>query len=134
MPRVNPEILSWARKTAGFSQSDAVEKLGINDARGVAAVDRLAAIESGARSISSTFGSIVAIPGYKFIQASWQNETFSVDIFQGAIFWGFCSRSFRRFTRSLFSPPNSWHRFLAITVLLDVKAYLKSDHSNGGGS
>ncbi len=37
-------------------------------------------------------------------------------------------------TRSLFSPPNSWHRFLAITVLLDVKAYLKSDHSNGGGS
>ncbi len=22
MPRVNPEILSWARKTAGFSQSD----------------------------------------------------------------------------------------------------------------
>src|SRR5258706_4527704 len=49
MPRVNPEILSWARKTAGFSQSDAVEKLGINDARGVAAVDRLAAIESGAK-------------------------------------------------------------------------------------
>jgi hypothetical protein len=27
MPRVNPEILSWARKTAGFSQSDAVESL-----------------------------------------------------------------------------------------------------------
>src|SRR5262245_18854215 len=52
MPRVNPEILSWARKTAGFSQSDAVEKLGINDARGVAAVDRLAAIESGAKEPS----------------------------------------------------------------------------------
>ena len=52
MPRVNPEILSWARKTAGFSQSDAVEKLGINDARGVAAVDRLAAIESGAEEPS----------------------------------------------------------------------------------
>src|SRR6516164_5296227 len=52
MQRVNPEILSWARKTAGFSQSDAVEKLGINDARGVAAVDRLAAIESGAEEPS----------------------------------------------------------------------------------
>jgi transcriptional regulator with XRE-family HTH domain len=55
MPRVNPEILSWARKTAGFSQSDAVEKLGINDARGVAAVDRLAAIESGAKEPSRPF-------------------------------------------------------------------------------
>jgi transcriptional regulator with XRE-family HTH domain len=48
MPRVNPEILSWARETAGLSRGEAVEKLGINDARGVAAVDRLAAIESGA--------------------------------------------------------------------------------------
>jgi Zn-dependent peptidase ImmA (M78 family)/transcriptional regulator with XRE-family HTH domain len=48
MPRVNPEILSWARETAGLSRDEAVEKLGINDARGVAAVDRLAAIESGA--------------------------------------------------------------------------------------
>jgi hypothetical protein len=52
MPRVNPEILSWARKTAGFSLSDAVEKLGINDARGIVAVDRLAAIESGAKEPS----------------------------------------------------------------------------------
>ena len=48
MPKVNPEILSWARETAGFSPAQAVEKLSINDARGVAAVDRLAAIESGA--------------------------------------------------------------------------------------
>jgi hypothetical protein len=30
----------------------------------------------------------VAIPGYKYIQASWQKEIFSVDIFQGA-FLGF---------------------------------------------
>jgi hypothetical protein len=26
------------------------------------------------------------------------------------------------------------HSFLAITVLLDVKTYLESDHFNGGGS
>src|SRR5215831_4643609 len=48
MPKVNAQILSWARETAGLSPDQAVEKLGINDARGVAAVDRLAAIESGA--------------------------------------------------------------------------------------
>jgi len=47
MPKVNAQILSWARETAGLSPDQAVEKLGINDARGVAAVDRLAAIESG---------------------------------------------------------------------------------------
>jgi hypothetical protein len=47
MPKVNHTILSWARETAGFSPAQAVEKLGINDARGVVAVDRLAAIESG---------------------------------------------------------------------------------------
>jgi len=47
MPRVNPEILIWARETAGLSAADAVQKLGIGEARGVAAVDRLAALEAG---------------------------------------------------------------------------------------
>lgn len=47
MPRVNPEILSWARETAGLSLADAVQRLGINGARGIAAVDRLASIEAG---------------------------------------------------------------------------------------
>lgn len=47
MPKVNPEILKWARETAGLSQADAVKKLGIGEARGVAAVDRLAALERG---------------------------------------------------------------------------------------
>ncbi len=47
MPQVNPEILSWARETAGLSPEDAVRKLGIKDARGVAAIDRLAALERG---------------------------------------------------------------------------------------
>ena len=44
---VNPEILVWARKTAGLSHEDAVKKLGISDAYGVAAVDRLRALEDG---------------------------------------------------------------------------------------
>ena len=47
MPQVNPEILSWARETARLSPEDAVKKLGIRDAWGVAAIDRLAALENG---------------------------------------------------------------------------------------
>ena len=44
---VSHGILSWARETAGLSPSEAVNKLGINDARGIRAVNRLAAIEAG---------------------------------------------------------------------------------------
>lgn len=47
MPTVNPEILVWARETAGLTPQDAVAKVGIGDAWGVAAVDRLAALERG---------------------------------------------------------------------------------------
>ena len=47
MPKVNPEILVWARETAGLSREEAVGKLGIRDAQGVKAVDRLASLESG---------------------------------------------------------------------------------------
>ncbi len=47
MPKVNPEILVWARETAGISPEEAISKLGIKDARGVAALDRLAALENG---------------------------------------------------------------------------------------
>ena len=47
MPAVNPEILVWARETAGLTLQDAVAKVGIRDARGVAAVDRLTALERG---------------------------------------------------------------------------------------
>ncbi|MCR9277304.1 MAG: XRE family transcriptional regulator [Pseudomonadaceae bacterium] len=47
MPKVNPDILVWARETAGLSEEEAVTKLGINDARGIAALDRLAALENG---------------------------------------------------------------------------------------
>ena len=48
MPKVNHEILKWARETAGLSREEAVRKLSIRDAWGMKAVDRLAALESGA--------------------------------------------------------------------------------------
>lgn len=47
MPRVNPDILRWARETAGLTPEEAVSKLGIKQARGVSAIDRLAALEDG---------------------------------------------------------------------------------------
>src|SRR5215467_12435532 len=52
MPKVNHEILSWARETAGLSPGEAVEKLGISRRLGVSAVDRLTAIEAGAEEPS----------------------------------------------------------------------------------
>jgi len=47
MPRISPKILTWARETAGLTPEQAVQKLDIKDARGVPAVQRLAAYESG---------------------------------------------------------------------------------------
>ena len=47
VPQVNPDILRWARETAGLTLEDAVGKLAIKDARGTAAVDRLRALENG---------------------------------------------------------------------------------------
>jgi len=47
MPNVNPDILRWARETAGLSLEEAVQKLGINAARGVEPVDRLEQMEAG---------------------------------------------------------------------------------------
>ena len=47
MPKVKKEILVWARETAGLTPEEAVEKLGIREARGVPAIDRLAALEAG---------------------------------------------------------------------------------------
>ena len=52
MPRVNPEILKWARETAGLSLADAVAKVGLGGARGMLAVERLAALEEGAEQPS----------------------------------------------------------------------------------
>jgi Zn-dependent peptidase ImmA (M78 family) len=52
MPSVNPEILKWARETAGLSLDDAAVKLEIGEARGVPPEKRLAAYEEGAREPS----------------------------------------------------------------------------------
>lgn len=51
MPTINPDILSWARETAGLSVEEAASKLGIHDARGVAARDRLLAFEQGQQAL-----------------------------------------------------------------------------------
>ena len=47
MPRVNSDILRWARETAGLAPERAVEKLHLRPARGSSAVSRLAALEAG---------------------------------------------------------------------------------------
>ena len=35
MPSVNPDILRWARETAGLTPEEAADKLAVNEARGV---------------------------------------------------------------------------------------------------
>jgi len=52
MPAVKPEILVWARETAGLSLEEAAHRLGIKEARGVAGEDRLAALERGEAAVS----------------------------------------------------------------------------------
>lgn len=44
---VNAEILSWARQSAGFGVDEAVQAIGLGDARGVSGEDRLLAFERG---------------------------------------------------------------------------------------
>ena len=48
MPEVNPEILTWARETAGLTREDAVKKLSIRAAYGIEPEERLMALETGA--------------------------------------------------------------------------------------
>ena len=52
MPTVNPEILVWARETAGLTPEEAVKKLSIRDTKKASAVERLAGYESGAEDPS----------------------------------------------------------------------------------
>jgi Zn-dependent peptidase ImmA (M78 family) len=47
MPKVNPEILRWARETAGLDLDEAAEKIDLGAARGVEGSQRLAAMEAG---------------------------------------------------------------------------------------
>ena len=52
MPRVNPEILVWAREAAGPTQEVAAKKLGFQDTARSFAADKLAAIEYGQKEPS----------------------------------------------------------------------------------
>ncbi|BCH17501.1 MULTISPECIES: ImmA/IrrE family metallo-endopeptidase [unclassified Mesorhizobium] len=47
MPSVNPDVLKWARETAGLDLEGAAKRLGLKDTRSVAGADRLAALENG---------------------------------------------------------------------------------------
>ncbi len=49
MPSLNPDILRWARETAGLTLEEAANKLAINEARGTSGAERLASYESGER-------------------------------------------------------------------------------------
>ena len=52
MPRVNPEILIWARETAGLTQSMAAKKLGFHSSARSSAEEKLTAIENGVKEPS----------------------------------------------------------------------------------
>jgi len=47
MPRVNPDILRWARETAGLTSEEAARRLALKPKRGVQADERLTALEGG---------------------------------------------------------------------------------------
>lgn len=47
MPKINPEILRWARETAGLELAEAADKIALGPARGVNGAQRLALLEAG---------------------------------------------------------------------------------------
>lgn len=47
MPKINSDILRWARETAGLTHDEAAKKLNLGEARGVTGIERLKALESG---------------------------------------------------------------------------------------
>ncbi|MDO8674742.1 MAG: XRE family transcriptional regulator [Candidatus Omnitrophota bacterium] len=47
MPKVNPNILRWAREKARLTLEEAAEKLGLPDIKNMSASDRLVALEKG---------------------------------------------------------------------------------------
>ena len=49
MPRINPEIVVWARETAGLTQEEAAKKLCFHDSSRSSAAEKLAAVEHGDR-------------------------------------------------------------------------------------
>ena len=54
MPKINHEILSWARKTAGLSIETAAQKLLIKDGKTSSAADKLLAYENGTKNPSES--------------------------------------------------------------------------------
>ena len=52
MPRVNPEIIVWARETAGLNLEEAARKLGFRNSSRSTASEKLAEIETGNREPS----------------------------------------------------------------------------------
>ena len=52
MPRVNPEIMVWARESAGLTEEEAARKLGFRDSSRSSAAEKLAAIEHGKKAPS----------------------------------------------------------------------------------
>jgi Zn-dependent peptidase ImmA (M78 family) len=52
MPALNPEILEWARRTAGLSLDDAAREIDLKEAHGTSGAQRLAALEAGAEEPS----------------------------------------------------------------------------------
>lgn len=52
MPRLSPDLLLWARETAGLNLEEAARKLAIRPARGLSGSERLAALEDGTDSPS----------------------------------------------------------------------------------
>ncbi|MEX0943616.1 MAG: XRE family transcriptional regulator [Pseudomonadales bacterium] len=52
MPKVEPNILIWARETAQFSVEDAAHKLNLSDGKSTSAAEKLAAYESGEKAPS----------------------------------------------------------------------------------
>jgi|SRR5579872_830251 len=47
MPMLNPDILQWARKTAGLSLEEAAHAIELKESHGTSGPDRLAALEAG---------------------------------------------------------------------------------------
>jgi len=47
MPEVNPDVLRWARETAGLTEEAAARRIGLSAAWGLTPEQRLAALEVG---------------------------------------------------------------------------------------
>ena len=50
MPEINPEILIWARETAGFTAEEAAKKLGLQNSRFSSGAEKLETLESGEKA------------------------------------------------------------------------------------